>query len=107
MIWYNGYIRFGQKEVQDFDEEGNPIANDGADLSDFIPCGYEGTSTLTAQSGENSPFVAQSYKVRIKLQPATERLKLYAKNKSLIGDFVVQSISDFDYIDETHLQCSR
>ena len=107
MIWDNGYIRFQSAQGAMFDDDGNPIVRDGGDWSDFIPCGYEEQSTLTASTAENSPYVAQSFKIRIKLQPTTERLELYRKDKSLIGAFVVRSISDYAYIDETHLQCSR
>lgn len=104
MIWNNGYIQFKENDAQMFDEDGNPIA-DGGTWGDFIPCGYEETTNLTATSTEKSPFTAGSYKVRIKLQAAKERLKLYRKDKSLIGEFVVRSINNYDYIDETHLQC--
>ena len=106
MIWDNGYIKFQTADSEMFDDKGNPIET-GGEWSDYIPCGYEEQSTLTATTAENSPYVAQSFKIRIKLQPTTERLKLYRKDKSLIGEYVVRSINDYQYIDQTHLQCSR
>lgn len=107
MIWDNGYIKFEAKDVQLFDDDGNPIVTDGGAWSDFIPCGYEENSTLTAQTAENSPYVAQSFTIRIKLQPTTERLALYKKDKTKIGEYVVRSVNEYSYIDQIHIKCSR
>jgi len=107
MIWTNGFIQFKISPQQMFDEKGNPIAETEDSWSEFIPCGYEDTTNLTAKSGENSDFKAQSYSVRIKLQTPKERVKLYDKSKILLGEFVVKSCNHYGYIDETHFVCSR
>lgn len=107
MIWANGFIQFKTNPTEEmFDEDGNPLVQDDQ-WSVLIPCGYEETTQLTAKTSENSDFKQRSFKIRVKLQPTTERVMLYDKSKNAIGEFVVRSINSYEYIDETHLICTQ
>lgn len=107
MIWYNGYIRFKEKQSSMFDDSGNPIVDETKIWGDYIQCGYEDSTSLTASSSEKSDFTAQSFTVRIKKQSIKERVRIYDETKNLLGEFVVKSCNHYKYIDETHFVCSR
>lgn len=107
MIWTNGYIQWKlTPESAVFDEDGIPIQQEET-WSEFIECGYEDTTTLTAKSRENSDYKQQQLSVRVKLQEPKERLRIYDKGKQLLGEFVVTRVNQYSYIAETHLICSR
>lgn len=107
MIWYNGYIKFKEKQSSMFDDCGNPIVEDASSWSDFIPCGYEDSTLLTATSNEKSDFTSQSFTVRIKKQEIKERVRIFDESYKLLGEFVVKSCNHYKYIDETHFVCNR
>lgn len=107
MIWANGYIQWKLTPTSAvFDEDGIPIQQE-EEWSDFIECGYEDNTNLTAKSRENSDYKQQQFSVRVKLQQPQERLRIYDKEKQLLGEFVVTRVNQYGYIDETHLICSK
>ena len=107
MIWYNGRLQWKTNPNKAFlDENGDPIVQE-AQWSEPIQCGYVENSTLTAKSGEQSDYIQKSYSVSVKKQEPRERIKLFDKSGKLLGEFVVRSCKQYEYIDETHLEVSN
>ena len=103
MIWDNGYIQFMTvTDTAEFDEIGNPIEQEPT-WGDYIPCGFEETTNLTATTAENSDYRQRSFSVRIKLQLPTERIRLFDKSKNLIAECAVRFCNQYVYVDQTHL----
>lgn len=98
----NGYIKYLNTETYT-DEDGNPI-DGGGEWSDFIPACIEGSKDTAQSKSESGIRYDQStYTVYFRRQPISGEVRLYTKEKTLLGEFSVRSVQVSPIVNETRI----
>lgn len=92
MIYINGYIQelYASSEAS-FDSSGRPIKSEVCE-GELIPCMFR--SSVDDKKGEYKDGGYSRYAYEVHMQPyviGAKRVRLYRSDKSVVGEFVVQS----------------
>lgn len=98
----NGYIQYLTAELL-IDEDGNPI-NGGGQWSDYIPACIEGTLNTDSYKSESGiRYEKPTYTVYIRRTEVSQRVRLFDKNKALLGEFSVRTVQVSPIVNQTRL----
>ena len=91
MIYENGFIQVIESLAGGFDDDGRPIFSD-PEAGDLIPCMLRSSVNDKRGTYKDGGFTRYAYEVHTELMSVTaQRAKLYRDDKSLIGEFTIQS----------------
>lgn len=98
----NGYIQYLTAELV-IDEDGNPVSG-GGQWSDYIPACIEGNRNTDSYKTESGiRFEKPTYTVYIRRQDISQRVRLFDKNKALLGDFSVRTEQVSPIVNQTRI----
>lgn len=98
----NGYIQYLTAELL-IDEDGNPISG-GGQWSDFLPACIEGNRNTDAYKSESGiRYEKPTYTVYIRRADISQRVRLFDKNKALLGEFSVRTVQVSPIVNQTRI----
>lgn len=95
----SGYISYKLDTENSIDENGNPVVYE-AQWSDLIPANIEGSKQRVYNDVNGNRYVNATYSIILPYVDISDRLKLYDRNKSLLGEFAVLQTQNLPILGE-------
>ena len=96
----SGYISYKIYADNGIDENGNPIINTEQPWSELLPANIEGSKQRIYNDANANSYVKANYSIIMPTNPITDRLRLYDRNKVLLGEFAVLNTQELPILGE-------